>query len=244
MQIGRREGQRAKDQHAFEKYRHQHHAGPAHAQDAPRLSQKALPGRAALHEQSLSPLPAQLDQQAHADHEIAHHQNQKGAPPADGVCKQPPRQAARGHAQNGPGQKARQRGLAPLIRHVVTDPGHGQGHDARAGRSRQHAADHQHVQTVGHGRARTADGTGKRRHADHAVLAITIAHRAEEHLQQTVRHGKRRHGVTCLSCRGGELLRQLRQHGIANAESAGADESGQRQESDGSSLGMGGGHSD
>ncbi len=69
-----------------------------------------------------------------------------------------------------------------------------------------------------------------------------VAQRAEEHLQHAIGHGKRGHRARGLARGGAEFRRKLRQHGVADAKGAGADEGGQGKQRDGARFGGQGRH--
>lgn len=243
MQVGRRERQGAEHQQALDEHRGQHHARPRRTQHQPRLRHEALARRVRIdHAQPQGALAPHFQVQQRAHHQIAAHQRREGPAPAQGVGEQAAGQLAGRHAQDGAGQEARQRRLAAFIGHGVADPGHRQRHDARARGARQRAAQHQHVQRLGHEGAGAAQRAGERRHADDAVLAVAVADRAEEHLQHAIGHRERGHRARGLAGGGAELGGQLRQHGITDTEGAGADESGQGEQRDGACFGREGGH--
>lgn len=243
MLVGRREGQGAEHQQPFHEHRGQHDAGPGRAQHQPGLRHETLARRARIHlPQARGLLAAHFQEQQHAHYQVAADQRGKGPAPAHGVGEQAAGQLAGRHAQDGAGQEARQRRLAAFVRDVVADPGHGQRHDARPRRARQDAAEHQHVQRVGRHGAGAARGAGEGGEADDAVLAVAVAQRTEEHLQHAIGHGERRHRARGLAGGGAEFRRQLRQHGITDAEGAGADEGGQGKQRDGARFGGQGRH--
>ncbi len=243
MQVRRRESQRPEHQQAFDEYGRQHDPGPRRAQHQPGLRNESLAHRGRVHlAQPQGPLAPHFQQQQHADYQVAADQRGKGPAPTHRIGEQAASQLAGRHAQDGAGQKAGQRGLAPFIRDVVADPGHGQGHDARARGARQHAAEHQDIQSPGHHRPGAAQSAGEGRNADDTVLAVAVAQRAEEHLQHAIGHGKRGHRARGLARGGAEFRRKLRQHGIADAKGAGADEGGQGKQRDGARFGGQGRH--
>ena len=238
MQVGRRERQGAEHQQALDEHRGQHHARPWRAQHQPRLCHEALARRVRIdHAQSQRALAPHFPMQQRAHHQVAAHQRREGPAPTEGIGEQAAGQLPGRHAQDGAGQKARQRRLATLVGNGVADPGHRQRHDAGARRPRQGAAEHQHVQRLGQESAGAALCTGERRHADDAVFAVAVADRSEEHLQHAVGHREGGDGARGLAGAGAEFSRQLGQHGITDTEGAGADEGGQGKQRDGARFG-------
>ncbi len=117
----------------------------------------------------------QAQQQRH--HTVPGGQRQERAAPAGlGLGKQATRQLPGHHAAQRPREQLRQRGLALLIRHGVTDPGHGQ----RDHRRRRHAgqqparqqavvARRQRAQQGGAGRCHAGPGEARLAQAGAAV---------------------------------------------------------------------------
>jgi hypothetical protein len=228
MQIGRREGERAKDQEAFEKHCEQNHARPRRAPHQARLRQEAARGsRRAVDPRRRLPPHFAPQQQAHG--QIAQHQRGESPAPAYGIGEQAAQHLPQRHAKYGAGEKARQRGLAALVGHRIAYPGHGQGHDAGAGRARQGACHDQGFEGGSQRRGGAADGAKQRGHRDHAVFAVAVAQRAEEHLQQAVGHRESRGRIGRHAGGAAEIGRQSGQHGVADAKRACADEGRERQ---------------
>jgi hypothetical protein len=155
-------------------------------------------------------------------------QHQEGWPPAKVVYRIPAEQLSGHHAgQRGTG-KPRQRFLASLIRHLVTDPGDRQRHDACGGCAHEGPAQDQPLQGACERRQQAEQGAGKGGSHHHAQLADAVAHGPVEELGDAVGYGKRRHHCRRIPRADPELLAQRDQHRVADAHRRGAAKRRQR----------------
>ena len=131
-----------------------------------------------------------------------------------------------------PDQVAREHGLPALVGNHVADPRERE-RDQRAGRrAGQRARDHQRGQGRREGAGERRQGATERRDRDDAVLAVAVADRTVDQLEQAVGDRERRDGLRRRGESHAVLAREIREQRIADAQRRGGAAAGDRQRDD------------
>ena len=165
-------------------------------------------------------------------------QQAEGHAPTQVIGSHAPEPLPRHHAGDRGPHEATQRGLALLIAHLVTDPGHRQGDDAGGRAAHGRTRQHQHVQAGCQRGQGTEDRATCRGQIDHADLAQAIAQRAIKQLQHAIGHGKGGDDTGGFARADIKVMTQRAEHRIAHPHRGHAAESSQAQQSQGQGQGV------